>query len=170
MKLWREIEDFEGYWVSDQGEVYSQKTKKVLKPRENGRGYLKVALCRNGKPYQAYVHRLVAQAFVANPENKEQIDHINAVRTDNRAENLRWCSAKENHDYKSDESKEKCLMNIPGPKTIIERINDETTIAYPSLSSVPGISFKSLSNHVRKGKVEFVCKGRTFICPDNMLQ
>lgn len=170
MEKWKEIENFDGYWVSTQGRLWSEKSKKFIKTWALRNGYLQVDLCRNAKRYHQLVHRLVAQAFIPNPENKPQIDHVNAKRTDNRVENLRWCSAKENYEFKSNESKRKTEMNLHGAKLIIERINDEVCVTYPSLNSVPGIAHTTLSMHVSKGKVEFTCKGRTFICPDNMVQ
>ena len=59
-------------------------------------GYLQVNFTKNGKLYTHKVHRLVAQAFIPNPENKPCIDHVNTIRTDNRLENLEWCTNKEN--------------------------------------------------------------------------
>lgn len=170
MEKWKEIENFDGYWVSTQGRFWSEKSKMFIKPHAVRGGYLQVRFQQNKKQYAFYAHQLVARAFISNPKNKPQIDHINAIRTDNRVENLRWCTARENHDFKSGEAKRKCQMNIRRAKVIMERVNGEVTIAYSSLNSVPGFSNATLSYHVSKGEVEFTCKGRTFICPDNVLQ
>lgn len=165
MEKWKEIKDFENYWVSSEGRVWSEKSKKFLKARTNKGGYLRVYLWRNGKQYWRSIHRLVAQAFIENRENKPEVDHINRDTKDNRAENLRWATSTENNNNKDFNS-----FREKRGTTIIEKINDEISIAYPSLHAVPGISFSSLSNHTSKGKVEFVCKSRTFICPSNVLQ
>lgn len=140
-----------------------------LKPVRKKNGYLWVGLCQNGKQYWPSVHRLVAEVFIENPKNKPTVDHINRDRLDNRVENLRWADRHEqlnNRDLAEYKFKQQKAHGTP----IIEKINDEVTMAYPALHAVPGIDHRALSKHVSKGKVEFVCKGRTFICPDNVLQ
>jgi hypothetical protein len=93
----RFIKDFEKYMISDCGKVFSIKRNKFLKPRINDRGYYFVDLYTNGLVKRFKVHRLVAKAFLDNNENKSCIDHINNIKTDNRLENLRWCSYTENN-------------------------------------------------------------------------
>ena len=96
---WKDIEGYEGYQVSNKGRVKStiiRKEGKLLKIGINKYGYSIVVLSTNGKQKTHYVHRLVAENFIPNPDKKICIDHINTDRTDNRAENLRWCTQKEN--------------------------------------------------------------------------
>ena len=101
-EIWKPIKDFEGYYeVSNIGRVRSLNYKrtgkeKILKNIKDYKGYLEVVLTKNGKRKQFKVHRLVAEAFIPNPENKPCIDHINTVKSDNRVENLRWATYKEN--------------------------------------------------------------------------
>ena len=101
-EIWKPIKDFEGYYeVSNIGRVRSLNYKrtgkgKILKNIEDYKGYLEVGLTKNGKRKQFKVHRLVAEAFIPNPENKPCIDHINTIKSDNRVENLRWVTYKEN--------------------------------------------------------------------------
>lgn len=99
--MWKTINNFEDYEVSDLGEIKSLKTSegKILKPQKLNSGYLFVNLCKNGAIYHKTVHRLVAEAFIENPENKPFIDHINGIRNDNRVCNLRWCTHKENMNF-----------------------------------------------------------------------
>lgn len=98
---WKDIKGYEGlYQVSNKGRVKSLKNKGVdreciLKVVTN-RGYLQVRLCKNSNVKTLKIHRLVAEAFIPNPDNKPCIDHINTERTDNSVENLRWCTQKEN--------------------------------------------------------------------------
>ena len=95
---WKVIEGYEGlYEVSYDGEVYSHHTGKDLKPGRASSGYMTVSLNKNGKPKSHTVHRLVAKAFIPNPENKTDVDHINRNRTDNRVENLIWASRSDNN-------------------------------------------------------------------------
>lgn len=106
------IKDFEGYFISEDGKVFSNLGKGnrrcgktvapyEIKPRITRNGYLRV-YCRQtstGKRKDLYIHRLVAEYFIPNPNNKKQINHINCCRTDNRVANIEWCTSKENNDY-----------------------------------------------------------------------
>lgn len=66
------------------------------RPGADGGGYLAVNLCKNGSQILTKVHRIVAFAFIPNPEQKPEVDHINRDRTDNRVENLQWSTKREN--------------------------------------------------------------------------
>lgn len=83
------------YFVSDLGKIYSSAYKKQFKFRKDKDGYFQVALKKISKS-PLTVHRIIAKAFVPNPENKPQVNHKNGIKTDNRAVNLEWNTAKEN--------------------------------------------------------------------------
>ena len=87
------------YAVTIDGDVISIKSNKSLRSYDNGHGYKTVCLCIDGKPKTYYVHRLVASAFVENPNDYPEVNHIDEDRGNNRAENLEWCTSKYNKNY-----------------------------------------------------------------------
>lgn len=96
---WKDIEGYEGlYQVSNLGRVRSLwfEKERILKLYKNVKGYYCISLCKNGIHQNRSVHRLVAEAFIPNTDNKPSIDHINTIKNDNRVENLRWVTNKEN--------------------------------------------------------------------------
>lgn len=102
MEEWIDIEGYEGmYQVSNQGRVKSLKfgKEKILKSGNNGRGYLQVNLSKDGKQAHKQIHRLVAQAFIPNPNNLQEVNHKDEDKTNNHVENLEWCDRKYNVNY-----------------------------------------------------------------------
>lgn len=92
---WMVIDKFENYAVSTNGDVKNIKTGRVLKGRPDKDGYLRVSLYTDGVCYEQYIHRLVAEAFIPNPENKPTVDHIDRNRKNNLYSNLCWATHKE---------------------------------------------------------------------------
>ena len=104
------IKDFPNYYITDVGDVYSRVVEKhnnpnnritKLVPQRNTRGYLQIGLTRNKKYYSKKIHRLVAETFLPNTENKPQVNHIDGDKTNNNVSNLEWVTASENllHSY-----------------------------------------------------------------------
>lgn len=108
-EIWKEVKDFEGlYEVSNLGNVRSLDRisknghflkGRILKKHKNDEGYLKVTLNKNNIVKYHSIHRLVAIAFIPNPEDKPQVNHIDEDKENNKAENLNWMTSKENNDW-----------------------------------------------------------------------
>lgn len=97
-EVFKPIEGFEDYEISNYGRVKSLKSKRILKP-SNTNMYSKVSLWKNGKGYFKLVHRLVARAFIPNQNNLPNINHKDENPQNNKAENLEWCTQKYNNNY-----------------------------------------------------------------------
>lgn len=110
---WRDIAGYEGlYQVSSEGNVKSLERiversdgkqrlikERIMKPVKNRGGYLQILLSKDGKVKHAYVHRLVSQAFIPNPSNLPEINHIDENPSNNNVENLEWCDRAYNNSY-----------------------------------------------------------------------
>lgn len=114
-EIWRPIPSFDGYEASNLGKIRSTfkvilkangetytRQPKILKPALNKSGYMRGAISIDGFMRSFMVHRLIAEAFIPNPENKETVNHINGIKTDNRVENLEWNTRSENCQHSFD--------------------------------------------------------------------
>ena len=151
----REIEGYEGlYGVAADGSVYSLITNRTrrkgkLKDYENTNGYRRVNLYKNGEVKHYYVHRLVAVAFVPNPEGLPVVNHINADPSDNRAENLEWCTQAENVAHS------RSLGNQNKDTPVQATLPDGSVRNYPNIKSASldlfGRSYLLNYHHQRQG-------------------
>ena len=98
-EIWRKINGFPNYEVSNLGNVRNKKTGRVLRPSKDGCGYSQVILCKDGKGNQFKVHRLVATAFIPNPKNKKEVNHIDGNKSNNYVDNLEWNTHSENQQH-----------------------------------------------------------------------
>ena len=99
-ELYKNIDGYDGkYKISNFGNVYSEKSNRVLKYNVNKKGYSYVVLTNGGYRKTHKLHRLVAQAFIPNPENKPHVNHIDEDKTNNRVDNLEWVTHTENQNH-----------------------------------------------------------------------
>ena len=98
----KEVTGFPKYLIDTNGNIYNKRTNKKLKDRDNGRGYRAVCLYNSeGKMVHKYVHRLVAETFIDNPNNLSEVNHIDENKANNSVDNLEWCDRKYNNNYGS---------------------------------------------------------------------
>lgn len=112
-EIWMPIKDWESYYlISNMGRLkylnyLHWNTEKITVGSKLNNGYLKAVLKKKPRLIQILLHRIVAQAFIPNPENKPCVNHINGIKTDNRVENLEWVTHKENERHSYDVLKKK---------------------------------------------------------------
>lgn len=104
-EIWKDIKGYEGlYQVSNLGRVKSLKVSKIKSERirksyQQSSGYISIVLCKNGKAVNHKVHRLVASAFIDNPNNLPEINHKDENKANNKVDNLEWCDSSYNKNY-----------------------------------------------------------------------
>ena len=161
IEIWKNISWAHGYQVSNFGNVRSVdrevnhpngvaiKKGKLLKPFKNKRGYLEMILLINGIKFHKTIHRLVADAFIPNPNNYPMINHKDENKTNNVVENLEWCTHKYNCNYGT--SVERSSINRTNKMV---RITKDKTFIYKSskiASKLIGVCVASIRYRVNKG-------------------
>ena len=138
---------YEGaYQVSNLGRIRSR--HRILRPTVNWDGYLRVLVVKDGRGTRVALHRLVALAFVPNPENKPQVNHKNGDRANCRAENLEWCTNAENQRHRRRAIGSK---GFQGKRAVVNTTTGET---FESLSSA------SRQTGARIASIQECCKGQ----------
>lgn len=157
-EIWKAVEGTNGrYEVSNTGKVRSMNygghngVVREMRPTKDYKGYMRVRITRAGKSTTVKVHREIAKAFIPNPQNKPEVNHINGDKTDNRVENLEWVTASENtsHAYNSglkEETRERCrqMGATVGRKALaIDRENRKTPVTAVRLSDGATFEYSS---------------------------
>lgn len=158
----KSIKNFEGkYDVTSDGKVISLNynntgKEKELKGRTNPKGYLNLILFKENKPYYHQIHRLVAIAFVPNPQNKPCVNHINGIKTDNRIENLEWTTHSENHKHayriglKSNQGEKNNSSKLKEEQIPIIRNLRKTGLTYKEIANIIGVSIHAVADVVNR--------------------
>lgn len=136
---WKKVDGFENYSISDDGYVRNDTTTKLLKQHTNNKGYLLVNLWRNNKGYWKTVHRLLAIAFIPNPNNYPQVNHKDGNKQNNRIDNLEWCTQSENQLHRS---------RVLGKKRVPEEALRNTRM--PVICVETGKTYESMSEAARQ--------------------
>ena len=172
MEIFKEIEGYEGlYAVSNYGHIKSlprkifnhkgfwNREERIIKPEKDSKGYLRVSFCVNGKSHTFKVHRLVAQAFIPNPECKPQVNHIDGNKQNNNVENLEWCTNQENqiHAVKTGLYHKNYTPSNSRKILQINKDTDEVIAKYPSINAA--LRHFNLSVTKRANIVE-CCRGK----------
>jgi len=160
-EVWRDILDYEGhYMASDFGRIKSLKKggSLILKPGGSSDGYLVVVLVKVGKRKTKRVHRLVAETFLKKIIGKNEVNHINEIKTDNSLINLEWCTRKENmgHGDLGKRISASLKNNKNTSKQIIQRLSCGIEKEWPSFSEAirNGYSYNGIKKSIDK-KLEY---------------
>lgn len=147
----KDIKGYEGlYAVTSCGKVWSYRNKKFLKPRKKNKGYLAVALCKDGTQKNYTIHRLVAEAYLPNPNNLPQVNHKDENKTHNYINNLEWISGIDNMNYGTRNERAGKAISEAKKKPVI---CVETGVIYPSVMEaglLTGIAKTTISAVCRK--------------------
>lgn len=147
-EIWLDVPGYAGlYMVSNLGRIRSQK-RGVLKPFKNCNGYLIATLTQNGEKVRTGAHRLVALAFLPNPEGKPQINHKDGDKENNRPENLEWVTCSENNLHRCR------VLGGGGGRAPRAVVCLDTGKTYPSITAA------AAATGLRLEGILMVCKGR----------
>lgn len=147
-----DIKGYEGHYaITSCGRVWSYKSEKFLTQHDNGGGYILVDLCKDGKRKHYYVHRLVAQTYLPNPDNLPQVNHKDECTTHNYLNNLEWCSVDYNQYYGTKRNRQAKAISRPVYCVELDKTFDSLAEAAKFLNISPGYVHYALI-HPNKSK------------------
>lgn len=149
-EIWKDIVGYEGlYKISNYGRVYSISSSREIFPFVS-HGYLRKELCKEGKRVKYQVHRLVANAFIPNPNGYEMINHIDSNRKNNFVENLEWCTHVENVIHGSFSARSKIKAKCSDLSVMITNKKTNESILYDRENSNDAVSITSVKKMMKK--------------------
>ena len=159
-EYWNDIEGYPNYAVSNLGRVRSKKTGKLLKSYQT-KGYLRVSLYNDAGRKCKLVHRLVAEAFIPNPQNKSDVNHINGCKTDANACNLEWATASENMSH-AHSNRLRPVLNTQGEKNGFAKLTEAQVIEIKQLLADGKSTQKTIGSqfNISKSTVKDIKSGR----------
>lgn len=132
--MFKQIEGYPKYSINEKGEVKSSISGKILKPRTAGKGYLCYNLYGENGPSNKYIHRLVAKAFLPNPNNLPFVDHIDGDKQNNHLSNLRWTTNYQNLKYYGFDKLKR--HSIEGVGVGVMAVNGDVTLKFETKSDL----------------------------------
>jgi hypothetical protein len=159
-EVWKPVVGFEGlYEVSNLGRVKSLK-RTTTSGRELvqslNRGYKYVVLSKNGKQYNAKVHRLVAESYIPNPEGKKEVNHIDGNKANNAVENLEWATASENSRHAMQSGLNPCWINNPITSKSVDMLSASGTL----LKTFPSLKEAERQTGIQRANIQGCCAHR----------
>ena len=132
---WKPLEEKPLYEVSSYGRIRNRRTGKIKAQRKSHNGYMITDIKNKGQKHTRYVHRLVATTFIPNPCNYPVINHINEDKTDNRVENLEWCTIAYNNQYGTHIEKIQKTKEVLHRKKVkqIDVVSNKVIKVFPSI-------------------------------------
>ncbi len=172
METWKKIEGFESYSVSSHGNVRSCFFNNLLHSGDNGRGYRFVHLYHHGKSKRFYVHRLVASAFIPNPENKPQVNHVDCNKANNHVKNLEWVTlfeqmqhaSKTGRLYCSEYQKKQTAIANSGTRSHLSKLTDFDVKEIRRIKTETGLPNHAIAGlfNVNRETVGHIVRGKTW--------
>ena len=146
-EIYKKIDGYPHYYITSFGRVWSDYTNRWLKPTINTKGKYSRAYISLGRGNKKYIHRLVAQAFIPNPNECEEVDHIDRNPLNNHVENLRWATRQENME--NELTQEVLKSNTGFFKEVINLETGETFLGLEAAAQAAGVSRATVINHTR---------------------
>ena len=163
----RAIPGYTLYKAAADGRIWSVRSGKFLLPRKRSDGYMQVTLCEGGTRNQEYVHRLVAAAFVENPDGLKVVNHKDENRSNNNASNLEWCTYEHNNSWGSCKRKQRETVGIEKLQSLARSASIKRRRKVKNLDT--GITYESLASACRDtgllhSGIASACSGRYKTC------